>query len=244
MVKKNFRTRARSGNLVIVVMLIAVVASLLAAALTASARSAQRASNMTDSVAVVYDGLAIADIFADAFLSDLDMQYRQEPVPVGTLTIDNVFYEQMIENAKGFTENMNMVLQPDGRYLYKGNAQMVAEDIAFDNSFAGNGYRPENMSMESRFWQRVTTIDTFYIYIDQKLTPDPAHPDNILDGDTGDRYYLKDVVLELHFTVGLTQFYQQYRIQNLYAEFTHIGTILCDIQTDEAIVTMEAQTVA
>lgn len=241
---RTIHNKQRRGSLIVVVLLIALVTSLLASAVLSVAKSLERAEEQSDSITIIYDGIAMADIFTDAFLSDLDLQYRQEPVPVGEVDIDRAFYETMIANAEGFISNMNMTLQTDGRYLYNGDATLVAEDITFEDSFSGGIYRPDQVSMETRFFEIARLIGSFQIYLNEKLTPDATNANNILEGETGDRYYLEDVIFSLQFSIGIHQFQQTYCISNLYAQFTHSGMIMCDVQTDEAVLILESQSVS
>lgn len=243
MYQKALRKKQRRGNLLVVVLLMAVIASLLTSAFISASHSLSQAEEQSSSIMDIYNGLALADVFTDAFIADLDMQYRQEPIPAGTTEINREFYETMIANTEGFIANMNMTLSSDGRYLYKGDAELVAEDIAFEDSFSGGIYRPSQVSMETRFLEVVKKIDSFEIYLDKKLTPDATNVNNILSGKSGDRYYLEDVIMNLQFEMGAYRFQRAYRISNLYAQFTHSGMIMCDIQTDEIVVTLESQSV-
>lgn len=236
--------KRRRGNLLLIVLMSAFIAALLSSAVLAAAHSIDRAKRQAASITAVYDGLAMADIFARAFVSDFDLQYYQEPIPIGTMEIGYEFYETLIENTQGFVSNMNMTLLPDGRYVYNGDAELVINDVVSRDVHSGGIYHPNNVGLGERAWNVAHSIDTFQIYLSQKPGADPSNGDNLLLGATGDKYYFADIVFDLQFSDGISFIQQRYRLSNVYAKFTHSGgAVKCDIETDEAVLLLEAQSI-
>lgn len=217
----------RRGNLLIIVLIGAIIVSMLYGIVRKAATDLSTADAHTKSVVDIYNGLAFADLFADAFFADIRSQYNQEVIEPGTLEFTPEFYQTMISGVDGFAENMHIDIDLDGIGHYTGSAPAVIESITLSDD--------TNVTMRTQFKRIADRIEQFQVTLENGFEVDDASEKNILNGESGDRYYLNDINFTLEFTLGIEKYYQSYRIVGLYAEFSiGEGIVTCTIKADDA----------
>lgn len=232
LVMLNQRHKKKKGNLLVIVLLAALIVALLGSALTNSAQNLYNAKTAAKNATETYSGLACADLFADAFVADLGSQYSQRASQITDgVEFDPAIYVDMIQGTKGVAASMNMTPLAAGKYLYNGDAVAVGNAIDFDESH-----------MESQFALLLKKIDVFKITIAHNFEVDEDHHYNDTSGDSGDRYYLKDVEFTVEFSIGTKEYKQTYNLTGVYALFSHHGgTITGKLIIDEAEWTLISQ---
>lgn len=240
--------RARKGNLLTIVLIVAIVAILLCGVVKKAANDLYIAKEEAGEAVEIYSGLAMADIFADAFIFDLGSQYVQEPIPVGMTEVSRSFYEELISGTQGIIDSMNLKQLASGSYQYTGDARAVADDVQFTEESYGVGVTRKEYQvsrMEQRFENLAKKIDDFIITLPTAFVPDESAAGNILNGESGDRYYIRDMEFALDFNIGIQDYHRDYLLTGLYAEFSQQdGKVTCNIRTDEAQLTLVSQRIS
>lgn len=232
----NWKTKRRRGNLLMIVLLCGLVASLMFGVFMMAANNVLSAQERLNSTSELYTNLTLADIFADAFYTDLSVAYYNRAPVLGETTTSLSTYEECIKSIS----DTYLQEQADGSYLYViQDANAVVEYLYFDGEYA-------SPTMASSMKNAVEKINekTFTITADKGLVPDLSNENNVLTNNNGDIYYLEDIMFELKFSVGVYQYKQTYEITGLAAEFTMLTSgIDCRINSDNAAMTLVQQTI-